>query len=160
MQLVVPAVLGALDRVNALVRDLAAAAALPEWDAYRLRLVTEELFTNIVRHGYGAREPRPPSAPVEHVVIEYGVTDDHVWVRLIDTADPFDPLGVPVGAAARAVGGDTLGLDLIRRAASAASHEYVDGTNRTTVQVPRSLPAGPASPRRRLRSGPESSRRI
>lgn len=159
MQLVVPAVLGALDRVNAMVRDLAVRAALPEWDAYRLRLVTEELFTNIVRHGYRVREPRLPSIPDQHVVIEYGLTDDHVWVRLIDTADPFDPLGVPVGATACTARRETIGLDLIRRAVSTASHEYINGTNRTTVRVPRGLESAPASARH-LRPGPESSRRV
>lgn len=136
MQLEVPAAVGSLDRVCALVKELAVAASLPEWDAYQLRLATEELFTNIVRHGYGVREPRPPDVAADRVVIEYGMTEDYVWIRLIDTAAPFDPFGVSVPPA------DKLGLDLVRRAVSAASHEYVDGTNRTTVQVRRAAPAG------------------
>lgn len=149
MKLEVPAVVGSLYRVNALVKELAVAAALPEWDAYQLRLATEELFTNIVRHGYGVRE----RGELDRVVIEYGVTEEDVWVRLIDTAAPFDPFGVSAPPS------DTLGLDLVRRAVSAASHEYVDGTNRTTVHVRRSARAGPEPSRRSLQAGPEFPRR-
>jgi anti-sigma regulatory factor (Ser/Thr protein kinase) len=124
-------------RIQALVRCLAAEATLSEWQTYRLRLATEELFTNIVRHGYGTRQP------AGRVVVEGDLTDAGVWVQLIDTAVLFDPLSA--GSSARDPippdadpGG--LGLRLARWAVDSASHTYVDGTNRTTIMVSRVTP--------------------
>lgn len=132
-RLEVPAVVESLEPVNALVQNLAAEAGLTPAAAYSLRLATEELFVNIVRHGYGQQ------AVAGAVAIEAGVADDRVWLRLIDSADAFDPF-----AAATPAGLDqplqerqpgALGLYLTRHAVDAASHEYVDGRNRTTVAV-------------------------
>jgi serine/threonine-protein kinase RsbW len=133
LRLDLPAEADSLERVNGLVRALAREAGLPPEREYQLRLATEELFTNIVRHGYG------PAAAGCRVGVEGDVTDDRVWVRLIDRAAPFDPVRAP-----DPVGLDkpledrepgALGLYLVRHVADAASYEYVDGTNRTTVAV-------------------------
>jgi anti-sigma regulatory factor (Ser/Thr protein kinase) len=129
----VPAVVESLERVNELVNRLAARAGLARRETYQLRLATEELFINIVKHGYGTI--RPPG----EVVIEGGSSDGRAWVTLIDTAAPFDPFAAPAPTGLdrplqdRAPG--ALGLYLARHAVDEASHEYVDGTNRTTVVV-------------------------
>ncbi|MGC9670553.1 ATP-binding protein [Planosporangium sp. 12N6] len=127
----VPAVVESLGPVNTLVRDLVAAAGLDPSTAYRLRLATEELFVNIVRHGYGRRHPDG------RIVVEGGLAEDRAWIRLIDRAPPFDPFQAPAPTELdrplqeREPG--ALGLYLTRHAVDAASHEYVDGANRTTV---------------------------
>jgi serine/threonine-protein kinase RsbW len=133
--LTVPATVESLDAINTLLAELTTAAGMSADTAYRLRLATEELFVNVVRHGYG------PQDPDGHVIVEGGLAPDGVWIRLVDTAPPFDPFDAP-----RPTGLDlplqdrepgSLGLYLTRHAVDAASHEYVDGTNRTTVVIRR-----------------------
>jgi serine/threonine-protein kinase RsbW len=125
--------------INALVRALADEGGLTEARMYRLRLATEELFVNIVQHGY-------PPAAVGKVVVEGHISADRVSVRLIDSAPRFNPLHVPTPAnldeplSHRAPG--SLGLYLASRAADAASHEYINDTNRTTVSIWRTDPEG------------------
>ncbi|MEU3454727.1 ATP-binding protein [Micromonospora sp. NPDC006766] len=136
--LTVSAVVESLEPVTALVQRLAADAGLSPEAAYQLRLATEELFVNIVRHGYG------PGRPNGRIVVEGGMSAERAWVRLIDTAPPFDPFqaGTPTGLNRplqdRKPG--ELGLYLIRHAVDAASHEYVGGANRTTVVMWRARP--------------------
>jgi anti-sigma regulatory factor (Ser/Thr protein kinase) len=131
----VPAVTESLEAINALLADLTTAAGISTDSAYRLRLATEELFVNIVRHGYG------PQGAESQVTVEGGLARDGVWVRLIDTAPPFNPfdtpgpVGLDLPLKDREPG--SLGLYLTRHAADAASHEYVDGANRTTVVIRR-----------------------
>ncbi|GAB1688739.1 ATP-binding protein [Krasilnikovia sp. M28-CT-15] len=129
--LTVPAVTDSLTAVNELLADLIGAAGMSEDTAYRLRLATEELFVNIVRHGYG------PDDADGRVTIEADLTAAEVWVRLIDTAPPFDPFGAPEPTGLDLPLQDrepgSLGLYLTRHSVDAAAHEYVDGANRTTV---------------------------
>lgn len=144
LRLTLPAELDSLERVNALVRCLVAEATLSEWQGYRLRLAAEELFTNVVRHGF---EPADRSA---RVVVEGDLTDEFVSLRLVDTARPFDPFSqdTPTGP-----GPDhdppALGLHLARQAVDAASYVYADGTNQTTIRLSRvEQPHQPALTRR------------
>jgi len=131
----VPAVTGSLEAINAMVADLAETAGMSADMAYRLRLAAEELFVNIVRHGY------EPGGVSGRVTVESGVEPDEVWLRLIDSAPPFDPFSAPDPADLdrslheREPG--SLGLYLTRHAVDAASHEYIDGENRTTVVIRR-----------------------
>ena len=129
----VPAATESLNEINALLADLSAAAGLAADTAYRVRLATEELFVNIVRHGYG-----PHGSPGQ-VTVEVGPAPDGVWIRLIDTAPPFDPFDAPgptgLDLPLRDREPGSLGLYLTRHAVDAASHEYVDGANRTTVVI-------------------------
>lgn len=135
LRLKLPAVVESLERVNRLVSGLAHEAQLGPTGLYRLRLATEELFVNIVKHGYGT------SQPDGQVVIEGGVAEENVWIRLIDTGAPFDPFAAPAPTGLdlplqdRVPG--ALGLYLARDAVDAVSHEYVDGTNRTTLVLRR-----------------------
>lgn len=133
--LTVPAVVESLGSVNSLLRDLVTAGGLDSSAAYRLRLATEEVFVNIVRHGYG------PQHPDGRIVVEGGLAEGRAWIRFTDTAPPFDPFeertptGLDRPLREREPGG--LGLYLTRHAVDAASHEYVDGANRTTVVISR-----------------------
>jgi serine/threonine-protein kinase RsbW len=139
--LTVPAVTESLDPVNALVADLASAAGMPDESAYRLRLATEELFVNIVRHGY---EPQHVQG---QVVVEGGLSEDRAWIRLTDMAPEFNPFGAPAPDGLDLPLQDrepgSLGLYLTRHAVDAAFYEYVDGTNQTTVVIWRRDGRGP-----------------
>lgn len=132
LRLTLPAKLDSLARVNALVRCLVTEAALADRQGFRLRLAAEELFTNVIRHGFG------PAARSARVVVEGNLTDEFVWLRLIDTARPFDPFGpgTPIGPGP-AQDPPVLGLYLARRAVDAASYVYADGTNQTTIMLSR-----------------------
>jgi serine/threonine-protein kinase RsbW len=138
--LTVPAAVESLDAINTLLAELTTAAGMSTDTAYRLRLATEELFVNIVRHGYGPQGSDDQGRD-GHVTVEGGLAPDGVWIRLVDTAPPFDPFDAPhptgldLPLQDREPG--SLGLYLTRHAVDAASHEYVDGTNRTTVVIRR-----------------------
>jgi serine/threonine-protein kinase RsbW len=130
-RLTVPAVIDSLSTVNDLVYALAAAARLSERRAYGLRLATEELFTNIVNHGYG------PLTRDGQVVIEAEVRADRVELSLTDTAARFDPTAAPeptgldLPLTSRQPG--SLGIFLARNYVDEVHHRYVDGANHTTI---------------------------
>lgn len=135
LRLTLPAELDSLERVNGLVRCLVTEAALAERQGYRLRLAAEELFTNVIRHGFGG------AARAGQVVVEGSLTDEFVRIRLVDTARPFDPFG-PAGSTGPdrplpAYDPPALGLHLARQAVDAASYVYADGTNQTTIMLSR-----------------------
>ena len=133
LRLNIPAAVRSLEWVNVLVRSLAVEAGLSAAQAYQLRLATEELFVNTIEHGYGTRVTEGS------VTIEADVSKESVWVRLIDTAAPFDPFrcrptgGLDLPLRDRNPG--ALGLFLVRRAVDVASHEYIDGANHTTIAI-------------------------
>jgi serine/threonine-protein kinase RsbW len=131
----VPAETASLRLANDVVIAVAEQAGLSEERCGRLRLAVEELFTNTVNHGYG--EAVEGCA----IVVEGGVTEDTVWVRLIDTAPRFDPTAAPEPAGLdlplqeREPGG--LGLFLAHRAVDELRHRYADGANHTMVVLRR-----------------------
>lgn len=78
--------------------------------ASAVRLATEEVFSNIFRHGYGS-EPGPVTIRVE-------AAPGRITVTLADAAPAFDPSGVPgpdlgTGWAEREAGG--LGWHLVHQ---------------------------------------------
>jgi sigma-B regulation protein RsbU (phosphoserine phosphatase) len=129
----VPAVVESLEPVNVLVHSLAVESGLSSDGAYRLRLAAEELFVNIVRHAYG------PGRPDAEIVVEGDVAEDRVWLRLVDSAARFDPFRTPNPTGLDRPLKDrepgALGLYLTRHAVDTATHEYVDGTNRSTITI-------------------------
>jgi len=117
--------------VAALVDRLAGESGLGERQAYRLRLAADELATNVAEHGY-----RWVPLPLELIG---GVSADRVWLRIEDTAPPFDPrLHVarstePTDQPDRLPGG--YGLLLALRSVDVYEYEYRDGRNRSTVAM-------------------------
>ncbi|MGY1519852.1 ATP-binding protein [Luteimonas sp. A482] len=100
-----------LQDLTRLTAFLDAACAGVDADAYAdLRLASEEVFVNIVRHGY-----RAGPGPVE---IRVSRGPDRITVLIADQAPRFDPASIPApgldaGWADREVGG--LGWHLVRR---------------------------------------------
>jgi anti-sigma regulatory factor (Ser/Thr protein kinase) len=96
----------ALDRLEALCR----AAGLAEPVVLELRLVAEEVVTNVAKYGYA-----PGAAAAMEVRVS--MDDDAVSLEFRDSGEPFDPLSQPppdldAPLEERPVGG--LGLTLVR----------------------------------------------
>jgi anti-sigma regulatory factor (Ser/Thr protein kinase) len=113
------------------VRSLARQAGLDSRQVYRLRLAADEITTNIALHGY-----RGSGGLVE---IEGGVDQGGVWLRIEDTAPPFDPRTHDPGPRLTAdpaegpEGG--FGLFLALRGLDHFAYDYVGGRNLNTLVV-------------------------
>ncbi len=134
--LCLPAELASLDEIAGYVLDLAGRAGLPDDTAYRLRLATDELATNVVMHGY--------AGTAGELRITGGMDEGTVWIRLEDDAPRFDPgANCPdpqthLPLAQRAIGG--LGIHLALTALDDFTHGYADGHNTSTLTVRRDDP--------------------
>jgi serine/threonine-protein kinase RsbW len=98
-------------------------------------LILEELFINIVRHGY-------IDAGEHYVAIEVGVKGSEVAMMVEDTGVPFNPLEMPapdttLPVADRQVGG--LGIHIVLALTDSFTYERREGLNRVvmTKRVPR-----------------------
>ncbi|MEU7751305.1 ATP-binding protein [Micromonospora sp. NPDC049101] len=113
------------------VARLATGLGLAVREAYRLRLASDEITTNIVEHGYRWQPGR--------IHLHGGRRDDMVWVRISDSAPPFDPRGRDLTARVHAdpmlrpAGG--CGLLLAIRSLDEFGYEYVDGCNHNVLGV-------------------------
>jgi anti-sigma regulatory factor (Ser/Thr protein kinase) len=83
--LLIAATLSSLDSVAEYAAELAAQAGFAESDAYRLRLVLDELFTNIATHG------RDGPASRDEVEVTGTACDGEVVLTVADWCRPFDP---------------------------------------------------------------------
>ncbi len=98
-----------LDEVFGFVDEVLEGRTIDSGARFAVKLATEELFTNLVRHNIGGRD---------HIVLGYEVGDDRVAIHLTDfDVEPFDSYKVePVDTKApieqRRPGG--LGLHLVR----------------------------------------------
>lgn len=122
------------------------AHGVPERVTRRAALVLDELFTNIVKHGY--REN-----PQGTVLVEARVDHASVRVRLTDHAPPFNPLLVPLPDTSlpleqREIGG--LGLLFVRRTADALEYRLLETQGspprNQVCFVQRLAPAGAPTP--------------
>jgi serine/threonine-protein kinase RsbW len=101
--------LAALDGLFAILDTFCEQQGLDASSAYALKLVTEELFTNLVRHDVGGKD---------HIALQLDRTGNRVVVSLTDEdVAPFDAAAVPpvdprAPLAKRGPGG--LGLHLVR----------------------------------------------
>jgi serine/threonine-protein kinase RsbW len=87
-RLSIPADLSAIPAITDFIVQCAEAAGLGDEAIYHCRLSVEEIFTNIVEHGY----VNDASGTVEIVC---RVTDQAFLITLIDDAPAFDPLALP-----------------------------------------------------------------
>ena len=111
----------ALDRLEASCRR----AGLPGPLVLELRLVAEEVVTNVAKYGYA-----PGTAAAMELLVSTG--DDAVSLEFRDEGRPFDPLAQPPPALEapleeRTVGG--LGLTLVRAMVEDARYVREGGTN-------------------------------
>jgi len=121
------------------IDTFAAQYRLGSEDCHRLVLITEELFVNTVRHGYGGECDDP-------VFISLRCTADLLELRFEDQAPPFDPLqrrntlNLGAEADARPVGG--LGVFLTLNLSCSASYRREGERNVIELSFVRRDPRG------------------
>ncbi len=122
--------LASLAALTGAVEAFCTRAGLDRDLALRLSLVVEELLTNAVTHGAGARQGARGR-------LTLGLVGDELELVYEDQAVPFDPLqGAPdppleQEVLQRPVGG--LGLHLIRQLSDRQSYVFAEGWNRLTL---------------------------
>jgi serine/threonine-protein kinase RsbW len=109
---------------SAWARGLAAAAGLPQDEAYALDLCVVEIVTNVVDHSY-----RQAAGEIR---LELSVDARGAVVSILDQGPAFDPLSVPAPVPAAsieqaAVGG--LGIQMVRSTADGCRYERRGGWN-------------------------------
>jgi anti-sigma regulatory factor (Ser/Thr protein kinase) len=122
--------MASLEAIVAYVREFLAQEGLDEDAASDLDLVLEELFTNLVKYGCGAR------GDVE-IALERGAQGVTAELREFD-AEPFDPTQLPEvdvhrPIAERRPGG--LGVHFIRSLTKTFRYEYRDRVGVITVAM-------------------------
>ena len=129
MQVRVPAEIGEFRSVRAEIEAFCHAASVPDTVIYRIVLMLEELFTNVVMHGETASE----------VTISLRRLDGHMTIEFRDNGGEFDPFSVddrsmhddldyrPVGK---------LGVPLVRALTSKRRFARRDGWNYLMLEVP------------------------
>ena len=125
-----PRQMASLEAIVAYVREFLAQEGLDEDAASDLDLVLEELFTNLVKYGRGAR------GDVE-IALERGAQGVTAELREFD-AEPFDPTQLPEvdvhrPIAERRPGG--LGVHFIRSLTKAFRYAYSDRVGVITVAM-------------------------
>ncbi|MGW6709588.1 ATP-binding protein [Streptomyces sp. NPDC054956] len=130
-ELEVPATLGALGDIAALVLRLARGAGLDKGSAYRIRLAVDELATNVVMHGYRGGDGR--------ITVRGRFGPGRVQISIEDRAPAFDPVGgrlPPDRESAperRRIGG--LGIHLALTSVDEFGYVRRDGRNISTLTV-------------------------
>jgi anti-sigma regulatory factor (Ser/Thr protein kinase) len=87
-RLSIPADLTAIPAITDFIVERAEAAGLDDEAIYHCRLSVEEIFTNIVEHGY-----QHNASGVVEIICR--VTDQSFFITLVDDAPAFDPLALP-----------------------------------------------------------------
>jgi anti-sigma regulatory factor (Ser/Thr protein kinase) len=126
LSLTVPATVTALGRVATYAAELAARAGFTEPDGYRLRLILEELVTNVATHG--------ATGPAQSAIELAGMAaPGQVWLQVCDRERPFDSVRAALDDPDGRLGG--YGQVLVRAAADELEYRWTSGGNVTTVLV-------------------------
>ena len=124
----------ALEEVFALLDAFVASQTLDEKTSFTLRVVVEELFTNMVRHNVGGGD-----------VIDLSIerVEDRVLLELVDSeVEPFDPESAEVprvdaDIAERRPGG--LGIYLVKKMVDELRYDYDTEERRMRVSAAMTL---------------------
>lgn len=120
----VDASFAAIDDANARIERFLGDSGVGATALYRVRLVVEELLTNVAKYAYDAQ---PGAVAVSVAAIPGGIR-----VVLSDAGRPFDPTTAPPPAIATSlddaeIGG--LGLLMVRKSTSSLTYSRTDGRN-------------------------------
>ena len=119
-----------LDRIADAVEAFGEAHALPHKLRFKIRLVLDELLTNIINYGYSDED--------EHLItVTMGQEGARLRFVLEDDAKPFNPLLVQspdleAPVAERKIGG--LGIHLVRVIMDRVAYERIGDTNRLILE--------------------------
>jgi anti-sigma regulatory factor (Ser/Thr protein kinase) len=115
-----------LARLEAFADAFARGRGLPDDERVRLLLILEELFTNVVVHGYA------PGAANGSISVVLGWGAGRLTIDLVDDGRPFDPLAreapdLDVPGEEREIGG--LGIHIVRSLVDEASYRRSGSQN-------------------------------
>jgi serine/threonine-protein kinase RsbW len=122
----IPATIDALPRLVDYVNRLTERVGLSGRQGNRLRLAAEEIVVNVGRHA------SPPDGPA-WITVDGGIDSDAVWLRITDSAPPFDPTAPPAGGPLQSWSEGGVGLILARNMVDRICYRRVDGRNETTL---------------------------
>ena len=130
-----------LARLQAFADGFARQCSLPDDERSRVLIVLEELFTNVITHGYG------PRSTAGTITVALGWQRGHLRLSVVDDAPPFDPLtfGVPgldAPAEERPIGG--LGIHIVRSLVDRA--RYCRRAGRNHLHLIRHIARAPNNP--------------
>ncbi len=108
-----------LIRLQAFAETFASDCGLADDERARLLVILEELFTNVVAHGYGGQ------LATGSIVVTLGWTCGRLTINFVDDGPPFDPLAhsepdFEASPEQRPVGG--LGIAIVRALAHRANY--------------------------------------
>ena len=124
-----PGRLEELERLNAAIEQAFAHCQFSMIEEQQLLLVCEEVFANIIAHGYEGRLDGQV-----HVSLDFA--NDRLRLEFVDEGVAFDPLlradpNVAAELDDRQIGG--LGIFLVRKIADEAAYQRIDGKNVLTL---------------------------
>ena len=123
--------LAALAQLHAAVAQFCGQRAIDSDTAFKIDLALEEVFTNIVRHGYDDSDPH-------EIVVRIHGDREKVRITIYDDGRRFNPLLAPpvdlnAALSARRVGG--LGVHLVRRLMDQVRYRrQADGNQLTLIK--------------------------
>ena len=120
-----------LGRLEAFADAFAHSRGLPDDERVRLLLILEELFTNVVEHGYA------PGAALGRVVVGLSLREGRLTIDFIDDGRPFDPLALASPdldkpSEHRPIGG--LGVHIVRSLVDDARYRRAGRRNRLQLE--------------------------
>jgi anti-sigma regulatory factor (Ser/Thr protein kinase) len=129
-----------LPRIVAFTTEFAKRNGLPAHELSRTLVILDELFSNIVRHGY--EDINSGSGRIE---LSLSLSDNYLRIELTDDGRAFDPLGIEGPdldklAVERPIGG--LGIHIVRNLVDQA--QYTRQGERNRLVLNRRIAPGPA----------------
>ena len=99
------------------------------------KLAADEIFSNIVKYGFGNEAPRLPAEAAIHVAMHVG--DDAVSMTFRDRGNPFNPLQAPhpnlsLDLDERQAGG--LGIYIVKNSFDGVYYSFEEGFNTFTLK--------------------------
>jgi serine/threonine-protein kinase RsbW len=133
IDLTIPNVLEDLAQVHGPVRTLLESHAVGERAAYTVKLVLEEMVSNVIRHGYD-------DAGGHEIGVRVAVAPEAVTVRIVDDARPFDPLDAPrpkCPGRIEDIRAGGLGIHMVREMVDDLTYQRHEGRNIVEARIGR-----------------------
>ena len=125
--------MGEIRRVNAAVGEFLSEEGVPDRTIHHVRLVIEELVSNIVRYGFDDAAPHRIEVDIRSEPRRVAVTIEDTGRAFDPNAAPPPPLDQPLEE--RRLGG--LGIFLVKKLTSELAYTRVDNRNRVRAIVER-----------------------
>ncbi len=115
-------------RIRQDLHDLSALWAIPVSELNQIRVITEELFSNIVRFAY--------EDEAEHLIeIQLSKSKDEITLEIIDDGIPFDPETYQAGSVSDPAASDAggMGLTLVKTFSDGISYSRTAHKNHLVI---------------------------